>query len=567
MKGLGVSQGIGIGKVYKLDCSKIEVVKKEISDTVIEINKLNDAIIECKEQIKSIHRLTLENVGEKEAEIFKAQEMMLEDDDVFAEVINKIKTEKLNCEFALNEVFNKYIKLFDYVENESLKERVYDLKDVLCRLTKIILGDGAIKLSDVEDGTVLVAYDISPSDAAQINKDKISAMIIETGGRTSHVAIIARTMEMPTVVGAEGIFEMVESGDEIICDGSTGEICINPSAKAKAYYDLKKQKEDDVRKKLIEQIGLETITLDGYKATIGANIGVPSDIHYAMKNDAESIGLFRSEFLYMSRTKLPTEDEQFEAYKEIAIKMNGKPVVIRTLDVGGDKEIPYLKIPAEMNPCLGYRAIRICLDNTDIFKVQLRAILRASAFGKIKIMFPMISCLSEIKAAKKLYFETRQELLDEGVEIDSRIELGIMIETPSAAIISDVLAKEIDFFSIGTNDLIQYTLAVDRTNSKINHLYNHYHPAIIRLIKNIIDNAHAANIKATMCGEMAGEKYLIPLLIGMGLDEFSMSPSSILKARQVIRAYSKKECDELLSEVLKLSDEEEVENYLISKLK
>lgn len=567
MKGLGVSQGIGIGKVYKLDCSKIEVVKKEISDTVIEINKLNDAIVECKEQIKSIHRLTLENVGEKEAEIFKAQEMMLEDDDVFAEVINKIETEKLNCEFALNEVFNKYIKLFDYVENESLKERVYDLKDVLCRLTKIILGDRAIKLSDVEYGTVLVAYDISPSDAAQINKDKISAIIIETGGRTSHVAIIARTMEMPTVVGAEGIFEMVESGDEIICDGSTGEICINPSAKAKAYYDLKKQKEDEIRKKLIEQIGLETITLDDYKAIIGANIGVPSDVHYAIKNDAESIGLFRSEFLYMSRTKLPTEDEQFEAYKEIAIKMNGKPVVIRTLDVGGDKEIPYLKIPAEMNPCLGYRAIRICLDNTDIFKVQLRAILRASVFGKIKIMFPMISCLSEIKAAKKLYFETRQELLDEGVEIDSHIELGIMIETPSAAIISDVLAKEIDFFSIGTNDLIQYTLAVDRTNSKINHLYNHYHPAIIRLIKNIIDNAHAANIKAAMCGEMAGEKHLIPLLIGMGLDEFSMSPSSILKARQTIRAYSKKECEELLSEVLKLSDEEEVENYLISKLK
>jgi phosphotransferase system enzyme I (PtsI) len=567
MRGLGVSEGIGIGKVYKLDCSKVVVVRKEINDTVTEINKLNDAIIECKEQIKDIHLLTLENIGEKEAEIFKAQEMMLEDDDVFAEIRSKIEVEKLNCEFALNEVFNKYIKLFDNIENEALKERVYDLKDVLCRLTNIILGDRAIKLSDVEHGAALVAYDISPSEAAQIDKDRIAAIIIETGGLTSHVAIIAKTMEIPTVVGAEGVFEKVQSGDEIICDGTTGDISIKPSYEVKEYYAMKKQEEVNLSKGLIEQIGLETITLDGYKSLIGANIGVLNDIKYAHKNDAESIGLFRSEFLYMSRSKLPTEDEQFEAYKEIAVKMKGKPVVIRTLDIGGDKELPYLKMPVEMNPCLGYRAIRICLDNTDIFKVQLRAILRASIFGDIKILFPMISCLNELRAAKKLYNETRQELLAEGVEIASYIELGIMIEIPSAAIISDILAKEVDFFSIGTNDLIQYTLAVDRMNCKINHLYNQYHPAVIRLIKNIVDNAHAANIKVAMCGEMAGEKYLIPLLIAMGLDEFSMSPSLILKTRQIIRAYTKKECEELLTEVLKLSDGEAVESYLISKSK
>ena len=565
MKGLGVSEGIGIGKVYKLDCNKNKVIRKEINDTVAEINKLNNAIIECKEQIKNIHHLTLENIGEKEAEIFKAQEMLLEDNSVFSEVISKIESEKINCEFALNEIFNKYINLFDNIEDEALKERVCDLKDVLYRLTNIILDDRATRLSDVECGAVLVAYDISPSDAAQIDKDKISAIIIETGGRTSHVAIIARTMEIPTVVGVEGIFEKVESGDEIICDGTTGDINIKPSAEVKEYYALKKKKEDNTRKELIEQIGLETITLDGCKFTIGANIGIPNDIKYAQKNDAESIGLFRSEFLYMSRTKLPTEDEQFEVYKEIAVKMKGKPVIIRTLDIGGDKKIPCLKMPIEMNPFLGYRAIRICLDNTDIFKAQLRAILRASIFGQIKIMFPMISCLSELRAAKKLYFETRQELLDEGVQIAPYIEIGIMIETPSAAVISDVLAKEVDFFSIGTNDLIQYTLAVDRMNPKINHLYNHYHPAIIRLIKNVIDNAHAANIKVGMCGEMAGEKYIIPLLIGMGLDEFSMSPSLILKSRQIIRAYSKKECEELLNEVLMLSDGEEVENCLISK--
>ncbi len=567
MRGLGVSKGIGIGKIYKLDCSKLMVVRKEINNTVIEINKLNEAVKECKKQLKDIHNLSLQNVGEKEAEIFKVQEMMLEDEDVFSEVIKKIETEKVNCEFALNEIFNKYIKLFDYIEDEALRDRSCDLKDVLCRLTKILLGDRAIVLSDLEPGTVLVASDISPSEAAQIEKEKIAAIITEKGGSTSHLAIIAKTMEIPTVVGAEGILNMLETGDEIICDGTSGEICINPSKEIKKYYAIKKQEEDKIAEELYKQIGLESITKDSYKTIIGANIGTPNDVKYAKNNDAESIGLFRSEFLYMSRTKLPSEDEQFEAYKETAIKMQGKSVVIRTLDIGGDKEIPYLKIPVEMNPFLGYRAIRICLDNTDIFKVQLRAILRASIYGNIKIMFPMISCLSELRAAKKLYYETRQELIEEGVEIAPNIEIGIMIEIPSAALISEVLAKEVDFFSIGTNDLIQYTLAVDRMNSKINHLYNHYHPAILRLIKLIIDNAHAANIKVSMCGEMAGEKYLIPLLIAMGLDEFSMSPSLILKARQIIRSYTKKECEELLTEVLKLSDGEEIEAYLISKYK
>lgn len=566
MKGLGVSQGIGIGKVYKLDCSKIEVVKKEITDTMTEINKLNSAIIECKVQTQQIYQSTLENIGVEEAEIFKAQEMMLEDNDVFTEIIKKIESEKINCEFALHQVFNKYIRLFDYVEDESLKERVKDLEDVLCRLTKIILGFSTVDLSDIENDTVLVASDIAPSDIARIDKDKISAIITELGGKTSHVAIIAKTMGIPTVVGAGGINKIVESGDEIICDGKTGDIIINPSFENKEFYTLKKQKEDEIRKKLMNQIGLDTVTLDGYKVIIGANIGLAKDVNCAIKNDAEAIGLFRSEFLYMNRSTLPTEEEQFEAYKEIVMKMQGKPVTIRTLDIGGDKEVPCFKIPAEMNPFLGYRAIRICLDNIDIFKVQLRAIIRASAFGKVKILFPMISCLDELRTAKKIYFETRQELLDEGIDMSSDIEIGMMIEIPSAALISDILAKEVDFFSIGTNDLIQYTLAVDRLNSKISYLYNQYHPALIRLIKSVIDNAHNSNIRVTMCGEMASEENIIPLLIGMGLDEFSMSPSSILKARQIIRKYSKQDCEEFLVEVLKLTESAEIENYLISKL-
>lgn len=566
MKGLGVSHGIGIGKVFKVESNEIEVERKEIEDTTLEIEKLNEAIIECKEQINNIYKITIKNVGEKEAEIFKAHEMILEDEAVFDEVVNKIKIEKVNCEFALNEVLNRYIRLFENIEDEYLRDRSNDLKDIMYRLTKIILGIKTKKLSDIEDGTVIVAYDLTPSDTAQMNKDKVAAIIVEIGGRTSHAALIARTMEIPTIVGVEGVYSKVEDGDELICDGATGKVNINPSEKTKQYYKLKKQKEDDIKNNLSKQIGLETITLDGHKVLLEANIGVPADIRYAIKNDAEAIGLFRSEFLYMSRAKLPTEEEQFEAYKEILVKMGDKPVVIRTLDVGGDKEIPYLKIPKEMNPFLGYRAIRLCLDNTDIFKAQLRAILRASVYGNVKILFPMISSINELRGAKKLYLETKEDLIAAGIAINDNIEIGIMIEIPSAAIISDVLAKEVDFFSIGTNDLIQYTLAVDRMNSKINHLYNQYHPALIRLIKTVIDNAHAANIKVAMCGEMAGEPHLIPLLLGMGLDEFSMSPSSILKARHVIRGLSKKECEELLDEVLHLEAGIEVEKYLIGKL-
>lgn len=565
MKGLGVSQGVGIGKVFKLEADEILIERKEIENAPLEVDKLKEAILECKKQINKIYQIAIKNIGEKEAKIFKAHEMILEDDTVFDEVINIINIEKVNAEFALSVILNKYIKLFENIEDEFLRDRANDIKDIMNRLTRILLGIKCKRITDIEDNTVIVSYDLTPSDTAQMDKDKVAGIIVETGGRTSHAAIIARTLEIPTVVGVEGVFDKVTDGDEIICDGITGKININPSSKIMNYYQKKKEKEEEIRNNLNKQVGLETVTLDGFKVKLEANIGVPTDIKYALKNDAEAIGLFRSEFLYMSRTRLPSEEEQFEAYKEILIKMGDKPVVIRTLDVGGDKEIPYLKIPKEMNPFLGYRAIRLCLDNTDIFKAQLRAILRASVYGRVKILFPMISSVNELRGAKKLYFETRDELIQEGIEVNTNIELGIMIEIPSAAIISDVLAKEVDFFSIGTNDLIQYTLAVDRMNSKINHLYNQYHPALIRLVKTVIDNAHANNIKVAMCGEMAGEANLIPLLIGMGLDEFSMSPSLILNARHIIRSLNKKECEALLNEVLNLDAGIEVEKYLISK--
>lgn len=565
MKGLGVSQGIGIGKVFKIEHIEITIEKKKVKDVSSEIKKLNDAVLECKKQIDYIYKFTLENVGEKEAEIFKAHEVVLEDKTVFDEVITMITRDNVNAEYALNEISNKYINLFEKIEDEYLRERANDIKDIMRRIVKIMLGYKTKTICDIGENTVLVAKDLTPSDTAQIDKSKVSAIIVEIGGRTSHAAIIARTMEIPTVVGIDNIYNLVNEDDEIICDGTTGHVCINPTPEVKEYYKLKKEKEETIKKKLLEQIGLKSETIDNYSVILEANIGTANDVKYALENDAEGIGLFRSEILYMSRNKLPTEEEQFEVYKEVLLKMGDKPVVIRTLDVGGDKNIPYLDIPNEMNPFLGYRAIRLCLDNTDIFKTQLRAILRASIYGNVKILFPMISSMKELKEAKNLLEETKKELVADNIKFSNNIQIGIMIEIPSAAIIADILAKEVDFFSIGTNDLIQYTLAVDRMNAKINHLYNQYHPALIRLIYNIIKSAHDAGIKVAMCGEMAGEPTIIPLLIGMGLDEFSMSPSGILNSRHIIRKLSKKECEKIVQDVLKLELGVNIEEYLTEK--
>ncbi|QSX05581.1 phosphoenolpyruvate--protein phosphotransferase [Sedimentibacter sp. zth1] len=566
MKGIGVSQGIGIGRVFKAEKNDVNIEKRNVENTLEEVKKLEDALVECKNQLDEIYEITLKNVGKKEAEIFMAHQMILDDDAVFNEVTLKIEKEKVNAEFALVEILGKYIKLFENIEDEYLKERALDLKDLMYRIARIILGIKTKKISNIEKNTVLVAEDLTPSDTSQIDKEKVNAIIVEVGGRTSHAAIIARTMEIPTIVGVEKICSSVEDGDEIICDGSTGEISINPTQKVKSFYEEKSVKEEEQRKKLKNLIGLKSETKDNYKVNIVANIGILNDVKYALQNDAEGIGLFRSEFLYMERNKVPSEEEQFQAYKEIIVKMQGKPVVIRTLDVGGDKDLPYLNIPKEMNPFLGYRAIRLCLDNTDIFKTQLRAILRASAYGNVKILFPMISSLNELRGAKRLYEETKQELISENIEVNHNIKLGIMIEIPSAAIIADVLAKEVDFFSIGTNDLIQYTLAVDRTNPKINHLYNQYHPALLRLIYNVIKSAHKANIEVAMCGEMAGEPTLIPVLIGMGLNEFSMSPSSILQSRDIIRSFSKSECEQVAKKVLEFDLGIDVEKYLVGLL-
>lgn len=562
MKGLGVSPGIGIGKAFVIEKKSMEVLKVNVEDAEKEINKLKSAIELGKSQLNDLYTKTLNEVGEKEAQIFKSHEMMLEDETFISEVETRIKNEKVNAEYALKEVSVYYIKMFDNIEDEYLRERAEDIKDVMTRVIKIILGIKNEDYSMLEKDTIIVAKDLTPSDTAQLEKDKVAAMITEMGGKTSHAAIIARIMGIPTVVGLENITQKIKDNDIIICDGKTGKVIINPNEKQLFFYTQKKERLEEINNELKKQAGLPTISKDGFKVALSANIGTPHDVDMVLENDAEGIGLFRSEFIFMNRECQPSEDEQFEEYKEVLQKMGDKPVVIRTLDIGGDKNVPYFDIPAEMNPFLGYRAIRLCLGNVDVFRTQLRAILRASVYGNVKIMFPMISTMKELRDAKKILEKAKQELINDGIPFKDNIEIGIMIEIPSAAIISDLLAKEVDFFSIGTNDLIQYTLAVDRLNSKLSHLYSQYHPAMLRLIKGIIDNAHKAGIWVGMCGEAAGDPKLIPIFLGMGLDEFSMNSPTILSSRYIIRNLNKNEMEKIAEGTLNMETAVEVEDYL-----
>ncbi|MGB4438010.1 MAG: phosphoenolpyruvate--protein phosphotransferase [Sedimentibacter sp.] len=562
MKGLGVSPGIGIGKAFLIDKKSMNIEKIYVNDTNMEVSRLRNAVEIGKSELNELYIKTLEEVGEKEAQIFKSHEMMLEDDTFTSEVEIKIKNENTNAEYALNETSNTYIKMFEKIEDEYLRERAEDIRDVITRVIKILLGIKITDYSNIEENSIIIAKDLTPSDTAQIDKSRVSAMITETGGKTSHAAIIARIMGIPTVVGLENITDKIKDNDFVICDGKSGKVLINPNEKQLKYYTQKKSKEEEIGNELKKQINLPTVSKDGFEISLSANIGTPRDVDSVIENDAEGIGLFRSEFIFMNREFQPTEDEQFEEYKEVLVKMGNKPVIIRTLDIGGDKNVPYIDIPKEMNPFLGYRAIRLCLGNVEVFRTQLRAILRASVYGNVKIMFPMISTMKELKDSKKILEEAKKELREKNIPYKENIEIGIMIEIPSAAIISDLLAKEVDFFSIGTNDLIQYTLAVDRMNSKLAHLYSQYHPALLRLIKSIIENAHKAGIWVGMCGEAAGDPKLIPVFLGMGLDEFSMNAPSILKSRYIIRGLNKKEMEQVALNTLDMENAVEVEDYL-----
>ena len=562
MKGLGVSPGIGIGKAFIIDKESVNITRHYVNDVENELDRLKAAIETAKEQLNELYISAIDELGEKEAQIFKSHEMMLEDDTFISDVENRIIDEGINAEFALYETSNVYVKMFQNIENEYLRERAEDIKDVMGRVIRLLMGITSFDFSNLEENSIIVAKDLTPSDTAQIDRTKVAAMITEMGGKTSHAAIIARILGIPTVVGLDNITDKIKSGDTVICEGKTGKVIVNPNEKQLFHYNRKKIYEDEIKHELRNQIGLPSVTKDGFGVSLSANIGTPNDVDMVLENDAEGIGLFRSEFIFMNRDHQPTEDEQYEQYKEVLVKMGDKPVIIRTLDIGGDKNVPYIDIPKEMNPFLGYRAIRLCLGNVEVFRTQLRAILRASVYGNVKIMVPMISTMKELKDSKKILQQAKDELTREGIKFKDDIEIGIMIEIPSAAIISDLLAREVDFFSIGTNDLIQYTMAVDRMNSKLSYLYSQYHPALLRLIKGIIDNAHNAGIQVGMCGEAAGDPKLIPVFIGMGLDEFSMNAPSILRSRYIVRNANKKDMEIIARNTLDMENALEVEEYL-----
>lgn len=562
MKGLGTSPGIGIGKVFVFKEPELKIEKKEIKNTEEEINRLELSLKKSTDEIDNIYNITLNTIGEDEAEIFTAHRMMLEDPEFLGGVKEKIKDEKVNAEWAVNEVANFYIDMFENIEDEYLKARAADLRDVSKRLLRALLNVETPDLISISEKSIIIAEDLTPSDTAQMNKEMVVGIVTELGGRTSHTSIMARTLEVPAIAGVKDATDIFVHGDGIIVDGDSGEIIIKPTEEQLKEYKNKQEQLEEFKIILKKMKGQETISKDGYKVELAGNIGTAKDVESVLENDGEGVGLFRTEFLYMDKDRLPTEEEQFQSYKEVAEKLGDKPLVIRTLDVGGDKDLPYLDLPKEMNPFLGYRAIRLCLDRVDIFKTQLRAILRASAFGNVKIMFPMISNIKEIRDSKAIIEGLKLDLKAENIDFDPNLEIGIMVEIPAVAIHSEAFAKEVDFFSIGTNDLIQYTLAVDRGNTEIAYLYNQFHPAVLRLIKMTIDNGHKEGIWVGMCGEVAGDQKLIPLLLAMGLDEFSMGAASILKSRYLIKQLSKDNISKMLDEILSLPRAEDVEKYI-----
>ncbi len=566
LKGIAASSGIVIAKAYKFEALKMEIVKKE-ANAEEELVKLNNAVAKTIADIELIKEKAVGKLHEEELAIFDAHLMVAQDPELISSVENTIKAENVNAEYAVDQVANMFIGIFESMEDEYMRGRAADIKDVTVRLKANILGLVIPNLGTINEEVIVVAEDLTPSDTAQLNKQFTKGFVTAIGGRTSHSAIMARSLEIPAVVGCSEVLEKVNHNDTLILDAVSGEVIINPTNDQIVEYTEKAEKfllEKEALKVLKDA---ESITTDGHHVELAGNIGTPKDVDGVLTNGGEGVGLYRSEFLYMDANELPSENEQFEAYKTVLESMNGKRVVVRTLDIGGDKELPYLKFPKEMNPFLGYRAIRLCLDRTDIFRTQLRALIRSSAFGKLAIMFPMIATLDEFRKAKAIFEEEKQNLINEGVAVSDSIEVGMMVEIPAAAILADQFAKEADFVSIGTNDLIQYSMAADRMSENVAYLYQPFNPSLLRLIKATIDGAHSQGKWAGMCGEMAGEPLAIPLLLGLGLDEFSMSASSILKARQIVRSLSFAEMKEMANEALNCSTSEEVLSLIQSKVK
>ena len=535
LQGIAASDGIAIAKVYTLTEPDLTVTKVTVEDSEKEVSRLDDALAASIKDVELIKETALKNLGEEEAQVFDAHLMVLSDPELIGQVKDSITSNKVNAESALKEVTDMFISIFAGMEdNPYMQERAADIRDVSKRVLAHLLGVKIPSPATIKDEVIIVAADLTPSDTAQLNRQYVKAFVTDIGGRTSHSAIMARSLEIPAIVGTKEVTSIAKDGDIIIVDGLSGDVFLNPSEEVVAEYRAKAEAFAAQQAEWEKLKDSKTYTKDGHQVELAANIGTPKDLDGVVNNGAEGVGLYRTEFLYMDSHEMPTEEDQFEAYKAVLEGMNGKPVVVRTMDIGGDKELPYLPLPHEMNPFLGYRAIRISLNEPEMFRTQLRALLRASVYGKLRIMFPMIATLNDFRGAKALLEEEKAKLIAEGVAVSDDIQVGIMIEIPAAAVLAHQFAKEVDFFSIGTNDLIQYTMAADRMNERVSYLYQPYNPSILTLIKHVIDSAHKEGKWAGMCGEMAGDQTAVPLLVGLGLDEFSMSASSVLKTRSLI---------------------------------
>ena len=558
IKGIAASPGIAIGKAFLYKETKLEIVEKSSLTKEEEIERLLKGREIAKAQLEEIKENTLKKLGKDKADIFEGHITLLEDEELMSEIDSKISSEKYTAEFALNEAIDEYATMLGNLEDAYFKERAGDLRDIGKRWLYGVMNTKVVDLSKLEPETIIVARELNPSDTAQINLENVLAFVTEIGGKTAHSSIMARSLELPAVVGVGAILEKLEDNQIIIVDAVKGEVLVDPNEETIKEYQAKREnflKEKEELKKLKDK---EAISKDGIKVDVWGNIGSPNDVKGILSNGGFGIGLYRTEFLFMEKDSFPTEDEQFEAYKVVAEAMNGYPVTIRTMDIGGDKSLPYMELPQEENPFLGWRAIRVCLDRQEILRTQFKALLRASKYGQIKIMLPMIMDIEEVRKAKKIFEECKTELREKGIEFDEKIMLGIMVETPAVAFRAKSFAKECDFFSIGTNDLTQYTLAVDRGNEMIANLYDTYNPAVLQAIKMLIDGAHAGGIKISMCGEFAGDENAVALLFGMGLDAFSMSGISIPRVKRVMSKLNKKDCEALVEKILDFTTAEEI---------
>ncbi|MGC6769194.1 phosphoenolpyruvate--protein phosphotransferase [Enterococcus sp. LJL51] len=557
LKGIAASDGVAIAKAYLLVQPDLSFSKTSVEDTAAEEARLDDALAKSTVELQAIREKAAQSLGEEEAQVFDAHLMVLADPEMIGQIKQNIQDNKVNAEAGLKEVTDMYIGMFEAMDdNAYMQERAADIRDVAKRVLAHLLGVTLPNPSMINEEVIVVAHDLTPSDTAQLDRTYVKAFVTDIGGRTSHSAIMARSLEIPAIVGTMEITAKVKAGDILAVNGIDGDVILDPTDAEKADFEAKGKAYADLKAEWEKLKNAKTETADGKHFELAANIGTPKDLEGVHNNGGEAIGLYRTEFLYMDSPDFPTEEDQYEAYKAVLEGMDGKPVVVRTMDIGGDKELPYLQLPHEMNPFLGYRALRISLSEQgdDMFRTQMRALLRASVHGNLRIMFPMVATLKEFRAAKKIFDEEKQKLVSEGSTVSDTIQVGIMIEIPAAAVIADKFAKEVDFFSVGTNDLIQYTMAADRMNERVSYLYQPYNPSILRLIKNVIDAAHAEGKWAGMCGEMAGDQTAVPLLVGMGLDEFSMSATSILKTRSLMKRLDTTKMAELADRALNECD-------------